>query len=63
MFRELTPIVHNLFQKIAEVGTPPKSFPKAYTTPTPKLVKDIKSKENHRPTFPMDMEKKFSTKY
>ena len=46
---ELTPIIHKLFQNIAEGGTLPNSFYKATITLIPKPDKDVTKKENYRP--------------
>ena len=46
---ELTPILHKLFQKIAEEGKLPSSFYEATITLIPKLDKDATQKENYRP--------------
>ena len=42
---ELTPILHKLFQNIAEVGTLPNSFYKVTITLTPKPDKNVTKKE------------------
>ena len=41
------PILLNLFQKIAEEGTPPISFYEATITPIPKPHKDNTKKEHY----------------
>ena len=46
---ELTPILLELFQKIADGGTLPNSFYEATITLIPKPEKDITKKENYRP--------------
>ena len=43
------PILLNLFQKIAEEGTPPISFYEATITPIPKPHKDNTKKEHYGP--------------
>ena len=48
-FRELTPILLKLFQKIAEEGKLPNSFYEATITLIPKPDKDATKEENHRP--------------
>ena len=44
---ELTPILHKLFQNIAEGGTLPNSFYEATITLIPKPDKDTTTKENY----------------
>ena len=46
---ELTPILLELFQKIAEEGKLPNSFYEATTTLILKPDKDVTKKENYRP--------------
>ena len=46
---ELTPILVELFQNIAEGGTLPNSFYEATITLIPKPDKDVTQKENYRP--------------
>ena len=46
---ELTPILLELFQNIAEGGTLPNSFYKATITLIPKPDKDVRKKEDYRP--------------
>ena len=46
---ELTPILLNLFQNIAEGGTLPNSFYEATITLISKPDKDVPKKENYRP--------------
>ena len=46
---ELTPMVLNLFQNLAEGGTLPNSFYEATITLRPKPDKDVTKKENYRP--------------
>ena len=46
---ELTPILHKLFQNIAEGGTVPHSHYEATITLIPKPDKDVTKKDNYRP--------------
>ena len=46
---ELTPILLQLLQNIADGGTPPNSFYEATITLTPKPDKDVRKRENCRP--------------
>ena len=53
---ELTPILLNLFQNIAEGGTLPNSFYEATITLIPKPDKDVKKKENYKPISQLNNE-------
>ena len=59
---ELTPILLNLFQKIAEGGTLLNLFYKATITLIPKPDKDITKKENYRSISLMNMDAKILNK-
>ena len=59
---ELTPILLELFQNIAEGGTLPNSFYEGSITLIPKREKDVMKKENYRPVPLMNMDVKILNK-
>ena len=56
--QELTPILRNLFQKIAEEGKLPNSFYEATITLIPKPDKDATKNQNYRPVSLMNRDAK-----
>ena len=61
-FKELTPILLNLSQKVSEEGKLPNSFSEATITLIPKPDKVATKKENYRPISLINMDTKIGTK-
>ena len=59
---ELTPMLLNLFQNIAEGGTLPNSFYEATITLIPKPDKHVTKKKNYRSISPMNLDAKILNK-
>ena len=62
-FKELTPLLLKLFQKLQEEERPPNSFYKASIMLIPKPDKNTTKKENYRPKSLVYMKAKILNKY